>query len=315
MRLMRTMILKEIRTMMRERHQKPALAAVFVLALVGILVPAYKWKTFVDHSRAQAEKSRAAAVVASARAGTRPATAEATKTSEAFAFVLAAAAPSQADLIREELLSNNAAVIRWIILLGTALPAMLFSLGLIGNAATAAFAGEKEAKTLELALASPASDSALFIGKWLAAIVPAAVFCYLLILLATCGAWLLLRGELATLPVNVPLHTLVLSMPLILLPSVALAQIGVAGSARAETVKGAGQVMGIAIIVIMLGGGMLGVLLRFTPVAPAAARAGRAWLQWPFPAQYLGLVAVLVVVDLILFAIGRAMVRRQRMLV
>jgi len=315
MHLMRTMILKEIRTMLRERHQKPALAAVFVLALLGICGVAYKWKTFVDYSRAAAEKSRAAAVVASTRAGTRPSTAEGTVTSEAFAFALAAAAPSQADLIRAELLSNDAAVIRWIILLGTALAAMLFALGLIGNAAIAAFAGEKEAKTLELALASPVSDGALFIGKCLAAIVPGVVFCYLLILLATCGVWLILRGELATLPVNVPLHTIVLSVPLIVLPSVALALLGVAGSARAETVKGAAQVIGIAVIVVILGGGMLPVLLRFTPVGPAAARAASAWLQWPFAAQYFGLITVLVAVDVILFAIGRAMVRRQRMLV
>jgi len=315
MRLMRTMIVKELRTTLRERHQKPALAAVFLFALIGICVPAYRWKAFVNYSRAEAEKSRAAAVVAATRASTRASTAEATPTQEAFGVLLEMAAPSQADLIRAELLSNNAAAIRWIILLGTALAAMLFALGIIGNAAIASFAGEKEAKTLELALASPAGDGALFIGKCLAAVVPGVVFSYLLVLLATCGVWLLLRGELATLPVNVPLHTLVLSAPLIVLPSVALALVGVAGSARAETVKGAGQVIGIAVLVVLLGGGMLPVLARFTPLGPPAAAALRAWLQWPFAAQYFGLIAVLVSVDALLFALGRAVVRRQRMLV
>ena len=71
----------------------------------------------------------------------------------------------------------------------------------------------------------------------------------------------------------------------------------------------------LALWTAMVGATMLPLLLRFTPIGPAAARAGHAWLQWPFAAQYLGLLAVLIAADSILFAIGRGMVRRQRMLV
>ena len=306
MRLIRTMVVKEMRTTLRERHQKIALATVFVIGLIGVLGPAYKWAAFAKKSTAAA----AAAQVESEKTLAQPTTAAATMTAPA-----PAPGPSDADRIRAQLLTSEPAVVRWAILLGTTLVGMMFALGLISNAAIAAFAGEKEAKTLELALASPASDGALFAGKCAAAVVPGVACGYLFIGCATLGVWVLLREEMAKLPINVPLHALVLSIPLIVLPSIGLALIGVAGSARAETVKGAGQVIGIAIMVVIFVVGALPALLRFTPLGPPAARAVRAWLAWPFAAQYLGMLGLFVLVNLVLFAIGRAVVRRHQMLV
>ena len=310
MRLIRMMVVKETRTTMRERHQKAALALVFVLGLAGICVPAYRWAAF-------AEKSRAAAALAAEMDARQPTTVQSMSatTTAPSPMPVAAPVPSDADMIRAELLSKNPAALRWAILMGTTLAAMMFALGLISNAAIAAFAGEKEAKTLELALASPASDGALFVGKCAAAVVPGVVAGYLFILLATLGVWALLRVELAKLPFNVPWHTLVLSVPLIVLPSVALALVGVAGSARAETVKGAGQVIGIAIMVFVFVSGALPALLRFTPLGPPASRAVKAWLDWPFPGQYFGLIGMFLLIDVVLFAVGRSIVRRHQMLV
>jgi ABC-type Na+ efflux pump permease subunit len=293
------MILKELRTTLRERHQVASLALVFVLGLAGVLVPSHRWAAYAEGARADARIARAA----------QPATAPGQAGAKATPPV------NDADRIVAELLSRNPAIIRWMILLGATLSAILFAFGLIANSAIAAFAGEKEARTLELALASPVGDLALLVGKCAAAVVPGVVFSYLFIVLATLGAWALLRVELANLPVNVPLHAMVLSVPLIVLPSIGLALMGVAASARAETVKGAGQVIGTVLLVVMFAGGSLPVLLRFTPLGPPLARAGKAWLGWPFGAQYLGVLVILVLINGVLFTVARSITRRQQMLV
>jgi len=91
-------------------------------------------------------------------------------------------------------------------------------------------------------------------------------------------------------------------------------QDAVAGSARAETVKGAGQVIGVAIIVIMLGFGVVPALLQFTPLGPPVGRAVMAWIEFPFALQYFALILVLAGIDVALFFAGRALVQRDRML-
>jgi ABC-type Na+ efflux pump permease subunit len=290
-RLLWAMVTKETRTTLRERHQVVALVAIFLVSLGCLLVPAARWAWYANRAAQHQPKP----ALATAPAATQDAT-------------------SDADRIREALLPKNPALIRWAVLAAALLGGMIFALGFLTNSAIAAFAGEKEAKTLELALASPVSDTALLVGKCVASLVTGLAVGYLFLLLATLGLWVLLRSEMAKLPLNVPLHALVLSVPLIVLASTSLVIIAATGSARAETVKGAGQVIGIVIFLVIFLFSGVPALIRLTPLGPAFQRVFTGWLAWPFAAQYLGLVGFLLAINTLLFLIGRALVRRDQML-
>jgi hypothetical protein len=81
-------------------------------------------------------------------------------------------------------------------------------------------------------------------------------------------------------------------------------------------VKGASQVLGTAVMLVIFGGGYgIPVLMATVPaVRPPLTAFGKWWWNLPFTAQYGMLLVVLGLPAVALIALGRACFRRDRML-
>lgn len=188
-------------------------------------------------------------------------------------------------------------------------PVMLLSwtwvpLLLLSHVVVDAVAGERERHTLETLLASRLPDGAILLGKIAAAVAYG--------LLVTAGSL-----SLGLLTANVmfrdgdlvlyPPATIVGALILTLLGSALAASLGVLVSLRAPTVRQAGQVMGVAVLLVSLG-----------PVF--VLRAVSKWLA-PFglssPVSFAmaGVIAVvgLFILDTALVAAAMARFRRTRL--
>ncbi|MGE5609554.1 MAG: ABC transporter permease subunit [Bacillota bacterium] len=289
--VLRAMIVKELRTTLRERQQAWGFAiTLLVLGFMSIVL------TQKLQPAARAIRMRD---VATSTAPTQPAT-----------------RPSVTQTLSQLPWGYvDPAVIRWICIgFGTAV-SLLFAMGYVISATLASFAGEKDTKTLEILLASPITDTNLFVTKCLSVLLPTCVIGYLMLLIPAGLSLVLLRREFAQVPIHVPFHVLVLSLPIILLIEASLVAIGAAISAKAETLKGASQVFGGVCFVIFFGTAYgLPVLITFTGLRNPVIALGKAWITMPFVAQYAILLAALSAVALLFFLIGRSLFRRDRLL-
>jgi ABC-type Na+ efflux pump permease subunit len=126
---------------------------------------------------------------------------------------------------------------------------------------TNAFVGEKERRTMEALLYSPATDAELFLGKVLAALIPAVTLCWLsfaLYIVVVNGAgWHLMQRIWFPTPAWWP-------MMLWVAPAVATLGVGVAVlvSVKARTFMEANQMSGVLVLPIigLMAGQMTGVL-------------------------------------------------------
>lgn len=218
--------------------------------------------------------------------------------------VLPAAAPQAAGLSR------------WIVIGAAAGVGFFISMGYLMSAVLACFVGEKEARTLEILLAAPIGDDKLFALKAASVLLPSA---------AVGGIFVVGAGVLADLffnrqGLNLSAGLLCYAIPLGLLAT-ALVQLwfvglGAAISAKAETMKGAGQTMGLIFMVLFFGIGYGSPLLFAThpELRPPLLRAIGHWLGLPFAWQYAVVLLILGVPAAIFLSIGRASFRRDRML-
>jgi hypothetical protein len=289
--LLRAMIVKEMRTTLREKHQLLGIA----VSAIGIIVAT---------AVAGTQLARAGRHVPIPAALTRPAPA-----------TQVAATPSTQEILVTAAMQQTVLIWRWCaILLGVGV-GVFFSLGYLMTAALASFAGEKDAGTLEILLASPVPDTKLFLLKCVSVLLPSALIGYVLLAAPMAAVPFVMGDLLAHVPVNVPFHVLVLSVPVTLLLQITLVALAAAVSAKAETLKGASQVFGAVIFVVIFGGAYgLPLLYRYTAIGNAAGVAMRAWLNLPFAAQYGSLLAVLIVPAVICVAVARALFRRDRLL-
>lgn len=117
---------------------------------------------------------------------------------------------------------------------------------------TDSFAGERERHTLETLLASRLSDSAILIGKLAAAVLYAWSALIIMLVLGLVGV------NLANVPNGLlmfPLDRLVTALIFNVLLSLVVASAGVLVSLRAATVRQAMQVLSLAFMAIVYGGG------------------------------------------------------------
>jgi ABC-2 type transport system permease protein len=121
-------------------------------------------------------------------------------------------------------------------------------------------AGERERHTLETLLASRLSDSAIVIGKIIAAVLYGVGFAVANLVLGLIAVNIAHRESA---PILFGAQRLTATIVLTLLASLLMAGIGVFISLRASTVKQAQQAFGIAIIVLTMGP-----LLAFNALAP-----------------------------------------------
>ena len=109
---------------------------------------------------------------------------------------------------------------------------------------------------------------------------------------------------------------LLLGLPALILLQTCIVGLGAAISVKAETMKGAGQTLGVVMTVLIFGLAYgLPMLLRSTPglQQPLSDAVGQ-FMTLSFSAQYGLLLAVLAIAAIILLGIGRMLFRRDRML-
>jgi ABC-type Na+ efflux pump permease subunit len=222
--------------------------------------------------------------------------------------------PSPDGLARALGLPPNLLV--WVAIGAPALIGFFFSMSYLLSGVLASFVGEKEAKTLEILLASPLSDRKLYFTKCISVLLPSATIGYVFAISATVLALAFVPMETVVLPATLLPYALILSVPVMILPQIWLVGLGAAISAKAETMKGAGQVLG-AVFMIPFFGCIYGVpaLLQANPgLRQALADLLRSALGLPFIAEYALVLGVLATPAVILMGIGRFFFRRDRML-
>lgn len=266
-RVLWQMVLKEVRTTLRERHQWLGMG----LALIAL-----------------------AGVVGATSAKLAP----------------ALGPVAHASFARPQIMA-----LRWAAIVAGAGVGLFFALGYLLSATLASFAGEKEARTLEVVLASPLSDRRLFLYKCVSILVPMSVIGYAFTLVSSTVALVFAGRAVFSLPIALPLYVLVLSLPFMVLPAAMLISVGAIVSARSDTAKGAGQVLGAVTFGILFGGGYaLPLVIRRTPLWPVIVEFGKAWVSMPFIAQYLLALLIVAVPTALALLIGVAVFRRDRLL-
>jgi ABC-type Na+ efflux pump permease subunit len=275
--LLRVFILKEVRTTFRERAQLRGLIVSVVVMLIAISGSLSNARRF--------EPRHVPAIAQSAPA------------------VPAAPAPPQ-DIAAE----------RWFAIGGGAFAGFFFSLGYLISATLSSFVGEREGRTLEILLSSPLSNGRLFLFKSISVLVPsAAAGCIFAGILA-----IVLIGFLHVVtasPVLI-LTAVFLAPPIMILPQLWFVGLGAAISVRAETMKGAAQVLSVFMLIIIFGSAYgIPMLLRNFPGLQAPIMTFiRQWLALSFPIQYASVLLVLGTVAAVFLTIGRTSFRRDRML-
>jgi ABC-2 type transport system permease protein len=164
-------------------------------------------------------------------------------------------------------------------------------------------AGERERHTLETLLASRLSDSAILIGKIVAAVLYGLGFAVANLLIGLVAVNVAHRESA---PILFGTQRFIVTIVLTILASLLMAGIGVFISLRASTVKQAQQTFGIAIIVITMGP-----LLLFNALEPETRERVAMTLaslgETRIEAYAIGLLTILSMI-----VIGAALVRFRR---
>lgn len=304
--LLRVMILKEIRTTFRERNQLAGLA-------IGIVVLVLVMGSTLYQATHAAREARAMRGRGPATVPQVPQVPQIVSDVERIADQ--AGLPVEARQT-EDPPRQLRMILNWAALVVAAGLGVFFSLGYLLSAVLASFVGEKEARTLEVLLASPVSDGKLYLAKCISTLLPSAAIGYVFAASGVLLGFTFIPSEIIVLPAGMLFYALVLSIPIMLLPQVWLVGLGAAISAKAETVKGAGQVLSAAVMILMFGT-IYGVPLvprLFPPVRPALIDLTLSWLELPFLIQYALVLAALSLPAILLMALGKAAFRRDRML-
>jgi len=300
--ILRAFIFKELRTMLRERYQFMGII-VSIIVLASILAS-------VGYQASQASRQSRVVVTPIESMPAAPQTAPTTGLSTAPAAT-GATPPGET----EDWTPPKLAAMRWVFIMGAVGVALLFSMGYLMTAVITSFAGEKEARTMEILLSAPIGDSALFFTKCLSVLIPMVIIGYILLLVPALAGMIMLHSELSHIPIHVGFYALVLSVPPLLLVQAAIVGIGAAISAKSETVKGASQTLGVLFVVLFFGLGYgLPLLFRYTALRAPAIAFVKSSIVLPFAVQYLIMLAVLLIPVVFSFAAGRALFQRDRLL-
>jgi ABC-type Na+ efflux pump permease subunit len=304
--LLRVMLLKEIRTTFRERSQVGGLVVTIVMLIIAIA------GIYRSTRRHRVEHNPHATAATTMVAHEHP---RATQPSATASPAPPPSAAGAAVLVLDP--QERERVAHWGSIAGAVLIGFFFSMGYLIAAVLASFVGEKEARTLEVLLASPLADGKLYLLKCAGVLLPSVGIGVFFTVVAALMAAAFIPIEVLPLPVSVLLRdALLLGLPLMLLPQLWLVGLGSAISIRAETVKGASQILGIAVMLFIFGGiyGIPILLATVPAVRPPAIALLHWWIDLSFASQYGMLVVVFGVPAGMLIALGRACFRRDRML-
>jgi ABC-type transport system involved in multi-copper enzyme maturation permease subunit len=277
--LLRVMVLKEFRTTLRERTQITGL-------IVSILVMVLVAGNAIYQTKRNSHRPRQPTPV----------------------HVAPAPVPVKS--------AQSAAVSRWIAIGIAAGVGFFFSMGYLMTSMLACFVGEKEARTLEILLATPIGDDKLFVLKAISSLLPAAGVGAIFAIGAGILADVFIKPQDLNLTTGIICYAVPLGLLAMMLLQLWFVGIGSAISAKAETMKGAGQTFGVVFMVFFFGG-IYGIplLLQSDPSLQAwVYRSIGRWMNRPFPEQYAMVLLVLGVPAAVFLAIGRSFFRRDRML-
>lgn len=205
-------------------------------------------------------------------------------------------------------------VARWVSVMAGAGIGAFMGLGYVTAAVMASFAGEKEAKTLEILLAAPIGNTRLFLLKCMSVLLPAVLAGCVFQVVAIVAGEIAFRQAMASVPINIPIYVFLGMLPVVLL-DIALVGFGAAISAKAETVKGASQVFGAVTVLPFFA---IPLVVRAVPKHVLASSGiihlAKGWLAMPFAVQYICLLGALCVPAMLSLAVGRALFQRDRIL-
>jgi len=285
--LLRVMVLKEVRTTFRERSQMLGLVVAVIMLFVIVtasLLPA----------------------LGALRLRGMATTGPATQTSATQPEVAGPPIPA---------MKQNKSM-RLIAVSVVAAIGFFFSCGYLFAATLATFVGEKEAKTLEILLASPLSDRKLYLVKCISVLLPSLTMALGFSIGVSALLLLLIPHNVVESTVQLVLMAVLLSAPAIALFQLWFVGIGAAISARTETMKGAGQVLGVVFLVLVFGTVYgLPLLATLVPslIAPAIGVL-RTLGEAGFAVDYLIVLMFLAVPAMVFIGVGRWSFRRDRML-
>jgi hypothetical protein len=315
--LLRIAILKEVRTTFRERSQIAAVL-VAVAMLVGILVFRLLPAVRASHSGPIVHPSGFREIGDSTTfpttsATTSPAASPATSpTTTPAAPVDRDGLPRTGTPIQPHM---NPDEIRWAGVLVAAFIGFFFSVGYLFAAVLATFVGEKEGRTLEVLLACPLSDLTLYVVKGVSVLIPSAVLAATFAAMSMAIMALAMEGTPQRVPASVLWLAPLLAIPLLVLVQAWFVGIGAAISARTETMKGAGQTLGV--VLLLLCGSLYGIpagLAEYGPVQGFVERTAADFMGRSFTEQYAVVVTLAACPAVVFLAIGRMCFRRDRML-
>ncbi len=287
------MIVKELRSLIRDRQQAFALFIMVVSMIFVIQAVEAPLRRFEKHSELRREADALVHKVAQGAANPE----ESAK--------LEALRPKPAKL-------PSPAAIRWAILgiaAGLAFYGSMFAITL----ALTSFVGEKEEGTLEVLLAAPLPDATLYLYKFLAVLIPSCVAAYAVPTIS--GVYLLFshRETVAALPDGQVALAVALALPVPLLFTAIQVAVGACISSLANTTKGAGQLWGAILFGLLFGGGLIVSLLLSSPMGEPLTRAGLWWTRQDFAYQYASLLGLAVCVCALFLALGALGFRRERL--
>jgi ABC-type Na+ efflux pump permease subunit len=174
------------------------------------------------------------------------------------------------------------------------------------------FAGEKERRTVEVLLATPATDRELFLGKALSCLMVSAAMSFIFSFTAIIAMNAVTRWYGMSVPWKIQAIILAWAVSLSAALSLSLIALGIIVSSRVSTVKAANQLFGLmfAIIMVVFVGGGFVVASKFNmkPVLEAVVSAMPVW-------ALAGIVFLLIgLVDMVALSVAARTFNRERIM-
>jgi ABC-type transport system involved in multi-copper enzyme maturation permease subunit len=206
--------------------------------------------------------------------------------------------------------------VRWALIGACTFVGFFFSMGYLISAVLACFVGEKESKTLEILLAAPLSDSKLFTIKCISALLPSFGICVFFLSLIAILFNLFVPEDIANLSAGFLFSAVVMSLPILVMIQLCLLGLGASISLKSETMKGASQIFGVVFMVLFFGVGYgTPALLMFVPsLREFLLRWAMEAMKLEFVTQYGVVLLICCVPAVVLMGVARACFQRDRML-
>ena len=321
--LLRAMMAKELRTLLRERGQLIGLlvAVVFGIGWPFVVVSRVLPEAMKDELRsppgAQVQGAPSPETTEEIRVDVDEPAADLREETQPVGVAEAPDAVAMLVGDGEQIEPTVVKVLRWSAI-GAGCFGGFFVASALGAAmALGSFAAEKDENTLEVLLATPLTDTKLYLLKYLAVTLPCIVATYVIIgAFALVIAWW--AGGRLSEGWNEQLHLAILfALPAPLLVIAILTGLQVCVSSRADSLKGAGQLFGITFMVGVFALIVLPMLIRLAlpeGVRDAIGDVVIGWFGRPFVVQYVIVMGLGAIVSLAIFVVGLRLMNRERML-